>query len=134
MPFKYEQSTGAFYRNGVLLAHGYSGNDAGKNDPNAQNIRSFGPIPRGKYTVSLPYYSSTHGPLVLRLSPAISNQMFGRSGFLIHGDSIAHLGEASDGCIILDKATRKAIADLKDFDLEVVSGIPSVVTTSKIDS
>jgi hypothetical protein len=35
--------------------------------------------------------------------------MCDRSGFLIHGDSFSHPGDASDGCIILSRPEREAI-------------------------
>ena len=35
---------------------------------------------------------------------------FGRSLFRIHGDSIEHPGDASDGCVILPLTLRKLIA------------------------
>ena len=44
----------------------------------------------------------------------------GRTEFLIHGDSKAKPGTASQGCIILDAATRKAIAESGVGLLEVV--------------
>ncbi len=46
--------------------------------------------------------------------------MFGRSGFLIHGDSVSHPGEASEGCIILDRNVRETIANDDDKYLVVV--------------
>jgi hypothetical protein len=46
--------------------------------------------------------------------------MFGRSGFLIHGDSIIRPGTASRGCIILAREIREQIAASGDADLEVV--------------
>ena len=62
-----------------------------------------------------------HGPFVLRLTPAPTNEMFGRDGFLIHGDSIEHPGSASHGCIILPRAIREAIAKSDDDTLHVVA-------------
>jgi hypothetical protein len=37
--------------------------------------------------------------------------MLGRNGMLIHGDSRLAPGTASQGCIILDSASRSRIAD-----------------------
>ena len=45
--------------------------------------------------------------------------MFGRDGFLIHGDSIVHTGQASQGCIILPRSIREQIAASEDDELEV---------------
>ena len=39
------------------------------------------------------------------LIPSPTNEMFGRSEFLIHGDSLEHPGAASEGCIILPRFT-----------------------------
>ncbi len=54
------------------------------------------------------------------LTPKPDTQVFGRSGFLIHADSIHHPGEASIGCIILAPPIRHEIASDPDRDLEVV--------------
>jgi hypothetical protein len=48
--------------------------------------------------------------------------MFGRDGFLIHGDSVEHPGTASHGCIIMSRAIREAIAQSDDHELNVVAG------------
>lgn len=45
--------------------------------------------------------------------------MFGREGFLIHGDSIVHMGQASHGCIILPRSIREQIAASGDDEIEV---------------
>jgi len=45
---------------------------------------------------------------------------FGRDGFLIHGDSVRHPGDASEGCIILPRRFRERIWTSEDTDLEVV--------------
>jgi hypothetical protein len=39
---------------------------------------------------------------------------------LIHGDSINHPGDASEGCVVLSRAVRQTIAASGDTDLEVV--------------
>jgi len=88
-----------------------------------QNEVEHGPIPRGRYTIGAVEFADVdgpHGPFVLPLTPAAANEMFGRTGFLIHGDSIEHPGFASRGCIILARPTREAIAQSGDADLEVV--------------
>ena len=55
----------------------------------------------------------------MRLTPYVENQMCGRDGFMIHGDSSAHPGAASDGCIVLNLPYRKIIAASKDKILVV---------------
>ena len=62
----------------------------------------------------------THGPYVLPLTPDPENLMYGRDGFLIHGDSITNPGSASEGCIILPRSARTMIAASGDNRLEVV--------------
>jgi hypothetical protein len=70
-----------------------------------------GPIPVGLYQIGAPQDTPEHGPYVLRLIPDAGNTMWGRAGFLIHGDEVAHIGEhlASRGCVILHRATREKI-------------------------
>lgn len=86
---------------------GYAGRDAGKNNPDMQNVKGIGPLPIGKY-----YGTELHeddpvvGKYAIVLTPDPSNQMFGRNSFFLHGDSIDHPGEASHGCIVMPKAAR----------------------------
>jgi len=60
------------------------------------------------------------GHYALPLTPATSAQMYGRSAFYIHGDSHAHPGQASDGCIVFGLAVRQTISSSDDHQLEVV--------------
>ena len=46
------------------------------------------------------------GPYVLPLTPLTVNNMFGREGFFIHGDSIDNPGNASNGCVVLNRQWR----------------------------
>lgn len=94
---------------GRVIAHGYAGCGLGKNKPDMQRVRNTGPIPCGWYTVEAPFNSATHGPHAMRLSPDPFNEMFGRSAFMIHGDSISRPGEASEGCIVLARLIRQDI-------------------------
>jgi hypothetical protein len=117
----YQVSTGKLARNGAPLGSGYSGQPECRNDPNKCDVHNHGPIPPGRYTIGEPVNTETHGPFVLPLTPDESNEMHGRSGFLIHGDSVAHPGTASQGCIILPRAVREAVHASGDRDLEVVA-------------
>lgn len=119
----YEQLTGRL-RNatGDLVGVGYSGKNAGKNAPSAQRIHNVGPIPRGQYRIQAPQDTVTHGPFVLPLIADPANEMFGRYGFLIHGDSVVNPGTASEGCIILARDVREAIWASLDRDLAVTVG------------
>ena len=94
---------------GTEVFSGYSGAPEAKNDPARQAEHNVGPIPVGVYSIAAPVDTLLHGPFVLGLTPDPRNQMFGRSGFLIHGDSIVNPGSASEGCIILPRPAREAI-------------------------
>lgn len=104
---------------GTLLAKGYSGAPGAINDYSKQEMPDVGPIPCGTYTIKAPVDSAYHGPYALRLEPAATNNMFGRKGFLIHGDSVIRPGEASEGCIILPRFARERIWESNDHDLIV---------------
>lgn len=109
--WKYLSNSGKLVSpSGSILGTGYSGKDEHKNIPYSESIHDLGPIPRGLYTIGPAHDTSTHGLLVLGLVPAKTNEMYGRSGFLIHGDSLEHPGEASNGCIVLNHALRETIA------------------------
>lgn len=119
----YEQKTGRLISNsGELVGVGYSGSPLAKNNPELQQIRDQGPIPRGMYMISAPVDTVTHGPYVLPLAPDAANTMFGRSGFLIHGDSVVSPGSASEGCIIMARMVREDVWNSGDHDLKVVEG------------
>lgn len=118
----YSQSAGSIaHGGGDVLASGYAGAGIGKNNPAAQHLHNVGPIPQGRYTIGAPIGTPTHGPYVLPLTPDPGNTMFGRSEFLIHGDSASHPGKASEGCIILPRPTREAIGGSSDPVLLVIA-------------
>jgi hypothetical protein len=137
MSFVYRQRTGEMWRDGALVGVGYSGLDdgdgvlepgEGKNDPGAQQQRSVGPIPVGLYRIGPAFTHPTKGTLVMRLVPMPGTETFGRSGFLIHGDSRVRPGTASLGCIVLSHNARLFVSDCVadgDDDLEVVDDAPS---------
>lgn len=122
----YRQRTGEICLDDKLVAVGYSGYGFGKNDPSAQRDHGIGPIPTGVYRIGDPYDSADHGPFVMTLFPDSRNRMYGRSGFLIHGDSKEHPGEASHGCIILPRPVRETIHLSGDTTLVVLSGMVNV--------
>lgn len=119
----YHQESGQLEQDDKPIAHGYSGFSFGKNNPAMQDEPNLGPIPRGTYTIELITdgdgnacdYEGKKKP-VMRLVPDASNDMFGRAGFLIHGDSISHPGTASHGCVIEAHNVRQLIADGLDQD------------------
>lgn len=120
MTWRYAQASGWLSHDGVNVAEGYSGAGDGKNNPAMQDVHNVGPIPQGKYTIGEPSDTKTHGPYVMHLTPDASNDMFGRAGFLIHGDSVVNPGTASEGCIIMPRKVREEVWASGDRDLEVV--------------
>lgn len=120
----YQQSTGKILDpSGMVMGFGYSGKGKHKNNPESQSLANLGPIPEGYYTIGAPHDTLTHGPFVLPLTPDPQNIMFGRSHFLIHGDSVVQAGTASEGCIILNRHLREDIARSPIKLLTVVAGV-----------
>ncbi len=111
MEWTYEVKTGKLYEpEGECIAIGYSGMGNAKNNPMMEQVHGQGPLPRGSYTIG-PAHTSPHtGPITMDLDPLPGTEVFGRSLFRIHGDSIAHPGEASHGCIILPRPVRQEIS------------------------
>ena len=117
----YRQLTGALDRDGVIAGSGYSGAaPLGRNNPQMQNVREVGPIPQGRYIIGRPFDSDDHGPFCLPLVADPENEMFERSGFLMHGDSKEHPGCASKGCIIMPRDVREKVSYGGDSLLTVV--------------
>ena len=132
--YVYEIASGKLYSaNGNLISEGYSGSEEAKNNPAAVQEVAKGPIPPGLYTMSMIRdvngqpcdYEDKKKP-VIRLIPDRTNEMYGRSGFLIHGDNTDHT--ASEGCVIMDYPTRVYLASGADNRLEVIAGEPLPAT------
>jgi hypothetical protein len=117
---RYQISSGVLSKDGSLIGVGYSGQPACKNDPNKCSVHNAGPIPPGIYSINAPVNTVTHGPYVLPLTPHPSNEMFKRSGFMMHGDSVVHPGTASEGCIIMPRSVRESVYKNGDLELEVI--------------
>lgn len=121
--YTYEQSTGKLYSSisGGLVGTGYAGSGVGKNNPAMQHLHNVGPLPRGMYTIiGPPRDTPLHGKYVLILIPDEGNEMYGRSGFLCHGDSIKEPGTASEGCMVQAHDTRVMMWEGGDHRLQVV--------------
>lgn len=116
------EQTGRLLHSDTFVIRGYSGFAEGKNNPLMQAAKNMGPIPVSLYSIGEPHDTELHGPYVLPLWPDISTETWGRSGFLIHGDSLEHPGLASHGCIIVPRNIRMMIHESKDRILQVVSG------------
>lgn len=134
MSFTWEIISGKLFDpDGKLIAIGYSGGDCGDNpgavnNPEYVRFADVGPIPPGTYTISpivdkdgnAVDYENKKAP-VLRLLPAVSNQMYGRAGLLIHGDNASMNRSASEGCIIVSRDIREAVWASRDRELVVVT-------------
>lgn len=119
----FEQRTGRLRHNDKLVATGYSGYGPGKNDPLSQHLVGIGPIPQGAYWIGEAFDTETHGPIAIRLVPIHpGTETFGRSGFMVHGDSREHPGAASHGCIVVGPKVREDMATHHDKLLVVLSG------------
>lgn len=119
MSWIWDQSARTLSRDGAVVARGYSGRGAAKNDPMTEHVRATGPIPRGQWRIGPPRTSRRTGPYVLSLTP-VGHAARGRTAFQIHGDSARAPGTASSGCIILSRAVRERIWTSGDHELEVV--------------
>jgi hypothetical protein len=126
--FSYEQTTGNLYALGNVVQGPicvcYSGFGNFKNDPASQGVSDLGPIPQGDYVLgSFVTFDGGRVRNAVPLTPDPANQMFGRTGFYIHGDSNDHPGQASQGCIICpDLAVRQKIVGCLPAILHVVRG------------
>lgn len=116
----YKQSTGELSHNGAYIGKGYAGKGSHKNKPDDQCIRNEGPLPRGCYTIGPAYQHAKLGPVTMNLDNSDGHDMCGRDLFRIHGDSINDPGNASDGCIILNRTIRDQISASTDRTLCVV--------------
>lgn len=104
----FEQATGdVFDETNSPIAVGYAGRDKGKNNPDMQDVKGIGPLPRGWYTAQEPEDDPVVGKYAMRLIPDVTNEMFGRNSFFIHGDSSEHPGLASHGCVVLPRSVRQ---------------------------
>ena len=127
----YAQKSGELQQDGKPVATGYSGAGVGKNNPALENVSNVGPIPQGDWTIAgPPVDTADHGPYVLKLTPAVGTETFGRSGFLMHGDSRDHPGCASHGCVILPRSVREQVWNSGDRELEVLAEIPTPAKNS----
>lgn len=118
MAWTYEQSTGRLYENGNYRGTGYSGSLTNKNNPDRQQVKGMGPLPRCTYHIG--GYTRSKGPWTIELIQT-SGETFGRSLFRIHGDKRAGIqGYASAGCIVINPSVRLLIINSTDKTLEVV--------------
>ena len=122
----YAQKTGNLFQKVgdvlTFLTAGYSGRGQYQNDPDAQCVIDFGPLPRGFYAFAAP---TTFNFMLdcLRLSPDPRNDMCNppRSGFWIHdGIFSGPHGNSSHGCICVQRPARLQMWASHDHQLQVV--------------
>jgi uncharacterized protein RhaS with RHS repeats len=103
---------------------GYAGHGQGINNPAMQNQINTGPIPQGTYTIGPQQNNVTNTGTTLfqsmRLTPDANNNMFGRSGFIIHGDNAQGNQSASAGCPVISRSIRNQISNSGDNTLRVI--------------
>jgi hypothetical protein len=89
-----------------------------------QNVPGTGPLPQGTYTIGTQQNNTTGSgtslPGSMRLTPDPSNSMYGRAGFLIHGDNSRGNQSASEGCMVLNRNIRTQIGNSGDPTLRVM--------------
>jgi hypothetical protein len=92
----------------------------GLNDPDLSHVPNVGPLPAGRYFIGHFEDRPIVGKFAAPLTPSPKNEMFGRSGFFIHGDNPEMNFTASDGCMVFAHTIRMEIAASGDDLLEVV--------------
>ena len=120
MSWEYSQASGVLNFYGNFEWVGYSGDRMALNDAVFEGDPFTGPIPKGRYRMSVGFLPGRMPP-VLELTP-VGHSALGRSGFFIHGDNHNLNGTASKGCIILPPKVRKKMLQnlVKDSILDVI--------------
>jgi len=114
----YTVKTGVLTSPEGIEYYGYSGaKGMYQNNSDYENVKDFGPIPRGEWTIG--GFDNSKGPLTIDLSPSAGTETYGRDLFRIHGDNKFLNGTASQGCIVIGYDARKAIKNSPYKVLEV---------------
>ena len=126
MAWTFEQSTGKLYDpDGTYIGTGYSGGDCGRNPESVNNPDMQGThgctIPQGNYARGQVIEGSHLGAFAIQLIPNPYNQMYGRSGFFMHGDNSEGNQSASEGCLIFPRSIRQEFHDSEESQLNVVA-------------
>lgn len=110
-----------------FIGNGYSGREAGLNNPAMQGVQDVGPIPVGTWSIGPAFTHALAGPVTMRLMPVAGTNTLGRDGFMIHGDTAVHAANptpdnsASHGCVVLARNLRDQIAASDDRSLIVTA-------------
>lgn len=127
----YNQRSGEIDDGNRVLGVGYAGHGPGVNDPALQAEQGVGPLPQGLYRIGRQQTNVTKSGTKLlssmRLIPDPSNKMFGRGGFLIHGDNSRHDQSASEGCVVQSPVVRNEIANGGFSFLNVFAPRPEII-------
>jgi hypothetical protein len=115
----YHQASGALWHDRILVDTGYSGHGPGKDCPADEALPFVGPLPRGLWHIGTQRTDPRLGAIAMPLTPDPTTDTHAREGFWIHGDSIQHPGQASEGCLCLSRPARAAIALSQDTLLTV---------------
>jgi Protein of unknown function (DUF2778) len=122
MAWTYNSKTGQLKdAAGNLVGTGYSGHGEGVNNPDLESTPDVGPIPRATYTIGDFFDDPEKGPIVARLTPWDASKVFGRSGFMLHGDNPAENQSASLGCVIMPRDARVAVKNSGSTILLVIA-------------
>lgn len=107
---------------GTLVATGWAGHGAGKNNPEMVSVKDVGPLPPGTYQVGAWGLHGEVGPLSAILTQ-IQGETYGRNDFLIHGPDMdaSKYGEESKGCIVVPRTDRLRVIALKPQTITVVA-------------
>ena len=109
-PYTYSQSKhhfyGTAYDGSYIDTKGCCCGQSGscRNNPSCQCQVSVGPLPQGTYTLgNMRTFKGMN--YCYDLYPSSSNNMCGRSGFLIHGGGCS--GNPSEGCIVIESESTR---------------------------
>ncbi len=116
----------------VLSSSAYAGNDSrtpqnpnkiqGKNNPDKCSLHCIGPLPPGIYSIGT-WGTYDVGQNAAPLTPINVPEIYGRSGFYIHGQEaptgVNYLQE-SEGCIVVPHNDRMTIIKLAPAQVTVI--------------
>lgn len=135
MPWKFDRAAGEILGpDGLRKGVAYAGHGTARNNPKREGehgamvdgkITAGGPLPAGTYTMSeLVLMHIKTGPWSIRLKPDEATRAHiltlgrGPDSFLIHGNNKEN--DASEGCIISNRATREIMWKSEDHQLLVL--------------